>query len=101
MSRTDKDRPYCVRANDELEEGRWSMVHGDNVKLRIFATVQQLPVLERKWSVIDVDYQTRTQRYELLRPQVLTMLRAGRRSKEIVATLGCTYSYITNVKRDL
>jgi hypothetical protein len=68
-----------------------------NLKRKVMAL--ELPVMSRKWDVIDLDYIGKYEEAALIRKQVLQMLSEGKKNKEICQELNIKPSRVSNIKK--
>ena len=66
----------------------------DIIKLKNFAIEKKLPILERKWDIVDINYVNRTIIAEKNKQKIKDLLAQGKTIKEISVTLGLLYDTV-------
>lgn len=74
----------CIADNSELK------------RLHLFAKDNNLPILDRKWSLIDLEYVSRTEIHNHLKPLIFDMYNHGCTIVDISEFLGLKYTRVRN-----
>lgn len=68
-----------------------------NLKRKIL--LLKIPIMERKWNIINLEYVGRNEKSNILKNEVLEMLKNGKKNKEICQKLNIKPSTVSNIKK--